>query len=400
MAPIPAATVMRWRSERYVVPIPSFDETIEHRRLLPELEAAVRGVLLEEYPDGKSQVAWLEEDIVAFLGGGHAVGVQSGTAALFLTVKALGIGPGDEVIAPPNSDLVTTSIVGHAGATFVLCDVEAETMNIDPALIERRITPRTKAILPVHMYGHPAEMGPILEIARRHNLFVIEDACLSFGAAYHGQSTGLIGTAGALSFGVRKVISGGGDGGMVVTHDADLARQIHLLRGVGMPPSVDDVKPRQHREIEAYTNVEEGYFLRLNEMQAAVVRVKLRHLPAWQAERQGLADRYARHFAGTPVTAPIVKRGCTHAWRDYVVLVSNRHRVRTALRERGIATAVRYSPPVHLQPVYRHLGLGPGSFPVAEHLGEQVLGLPMYPGMPPEHVDEVARTMLEAVALR
>jgi dTDP-4-amino-4,6-dideoxygalactose transaminase len=279
-----------------------------------------------------------------------------------------------------------------------LCDVEAQTMNIDPALIEARITPRTRAILPVHLYGHPADMAPILEIARRRALAVIEDATLALGATYQGQHAGLMGLAGCFSFAAHKVIGGAGNGGMVVTRDADLALKVRMLRGYGQHPSRQEMPPEERHRIDRLEHFVEGHNLRLDSLQAAIVRVKLRRLPEWQAERQSLADRYARRFAGTAVRAPSVRPGCTHAWRNYVVLTPDRDGVRAFLRARGIASNALYIPPVHLQPVYAHLNLGAGSFPVAERLADELLGLPLYPGLPPEHVDEVAGAVLDALA--
>jgi dTDP-4-amino-4,6-dideoxygalactose transaminase len=377
--------------------IPVFDATVQHRRLLPELEAAMREVLLQGQSDVVPQVTGLEREMSDVLGGCHAIGVQSGSAALFLILKAFGLQPGDEVITAPNSDIATTSVITHAGGRFVLCDVEPETMNIDPVLIERAITPKTRAIMPVHLYGHPADMGPIMDIARRHHLAVIEDATLSLGAACDGQLTGLIGLAGAFSFAAHKVIGGVGNGGMVVTRDPDLALQVRLLRGYGQHPSRQELPAEERHRIDRLEHLVEGYNLRLDSLQAAIIRVKLRRHKEWQTERQALAARYARHFDGSAVRAPAVRPGCTHAWRNYVVLLPERDRVRELLRNREIATNALYIPPVHLQPVYAHLGLGRGSFPVAERLADQLLGLPLYPGLPPEHVDEVAAAVLEAV---
>jgi dTDP-4-amino-4,6-dideoxygalactose transaminase len=312
----------------------------------------------------------------------------------------MGIGPGDEVITPPNSDLTTNSAVSHCGAQFVLCDIEDDTMNIDPSLIEACITPRTKAIFPVHLTGHPADMDPIMEIAKRHNLDVIEDACLSLGGTYHGRLTGLIGRVGTLSFGISKVISGAGDGGMVITRDEALAHEVRLLRAVGQYPSVVDLPPDERHKIHGQVCVREGYFVQMGGMEAAIVRLKIPHLAAWQAERQALAERYAGHFAGTPVRAPIVRAGCTHTWRDYVVRLPRREEVRMALHHRGIATNLRYLPPIHLQPVYQYLGIPRGRYPVAERAADELLGLPLYPGLQPEQVDEVATAVLDAVATR
>lgn len=378
--------------------IPVSDDSVQNRRLLPEIEAALREILLAQVSPGRFQSPLLERDVSDVLGGCHAVAVQSGTAAMLLALKALGIGPGDEVITVPNSDLMTTASISRTGATFVLCDVEPDTMNLDPNLLEQHITPRTRAVFPVHMYGHPADMTPIMDIAARHGLAVIEDACLSLGATYHGRYTGLIGSVGCFSFGIGKVIGGGGDGGMLVTPDAAVAREARLLRGVGQDPESSELPPAERLRLGGQQNLREGHFVYLSDLQAAIVRVKLRHLAAWQAERQAVADRYARHFHGTPVKTPVIRGGCTHAWREYVVLVPGRDHVRRVLADRGIATALRYIPPVYLQPVYGHLGLGPGTCPVAEHVATRLLALPMYAGLLPEQVDEVAETVLEAVA--
>ncbi|MBM3450318.1 MAG: DegT/DnrJ/EryC1/StrS family aminotransferase [Armatimonadetes bacterium] len=378
--------------------IPTSDDSFQNERVLPEIEAAVRGVLLDSRGPRPPVIPDLEKDVSDLLGGCIAVAVQSGTAAMMLALRGMGIGPGDEVITPPNSDLTTTSVVSHVGARFVLCDVEDDTMNLDPSLIEARITPRTKAIFPVHLAGHPADMDPILDIAKRRGLRVIEDACLSLGATYRGRLTGLIGDVGCLSFGVGKVISGGGDGGMVVTRNEAIAHEVRLLRGVGSYPSLTDLPPEQRALANSLRFEREGYFVQMNAMQAAILRVKLPHLAAWQAERDGLAAHYAARFSGTPVRAPIVRPDCTHTWRDYVVRVPQRDAVRAALRERGIATHIRYIPPVHLQPVHAKLGLGPGSFPVVERIASEQLGLPLYTGLRLEQVDEIAATVLEAIS--
>lgn len=378
--------------------IPIFDTTLQHRRLLPAIEAALREVLLGAQWDVVPQVRELEREVVAALGGGgHAVGVQSGTAGLFLSLKALGIGPGDEVVTVPNSDLSTTAAISHTGARFVLCDVEPETLTMDPVQLERRLTAATRAVVPVHLYGHPAAMGPIMEIARRRRLAVVEDAALALGATVGGEPAGLIGDAGVVSFAAHKVIGGAGNGGMVLTRDADLAARVRLLRGYGQHPSRQELPPAERHRLDRLEHLVEGYNLRLDSLQAAIVRVKLPHLRAWGVERQALAERYAAHFAGTPVRAPVVRPGCTHAWRNYMVRVPHRDRVRRALLDRGIGCNTLYAPPVHLQPVYAGLGLGPGSFPVAERAGDELLGLPLYPGLAPEAVDEVAAAVLEAV---
>ncbi len=378
--------------------ISASDDSFQNQRVLPQIEAEVRRLLLESRTPRTPEIPALEKDISDLLGGCIAIAVQSGTAAMTLALRGMGIGPGDEVIAPPNSDLTTTSSVSHTGGRFVLCDVEDDTMNLDPALIEARITPRTKAIFPVHLAGHPADMDPILDIAKRHGLLVLEDACLSLGGTYKGRITGLIGDVGCLSFGIGKVISGAGDGGMVVTRDERIAHEVRLLRGVGSYPSITDLPPEERLLVSNLRFEREGYFVQMNAMQAAILRVKLPHLAEWQVERQALADRYASRFAGTSIKAPVTRPECAHTWRDYIIRLPHRDAVRVALRERGIATHVRYIPPVHLQPVHRGLGLGPGSFPVAERIAAEQLGLPMFPGLMPEQVDEVAAATLDAVS--
>jgi dTDP-4-amino-4,6-dideoxygalactose transaminase len=378
--------------------IPVHDSTIQHRLLQADLEAAMREVLLKGQSDVVPQVVGLEEEIGALLGGCHAVGVQSGSAGLFLTLRALHIGPGDEVITVPNSDIATTASISHAGARVVLCDVEPGTMTLDPQLVQSRITARTRALLPVHLYGHPAAMHPLAELAERFNLHLIEDATLAFGATYHGRFAGTIGTAGVFSFAASKVIGGTGNGGMVVTRNPILAHRIRLLRGYGMDPSEQELPPEHRHAITRAAHLIEGYNLRLDSLQAAILRVKLPYRAVWQQERQQQAERYAAHFAGSDVRAPLVEAGCTHAWRNYVVTTPARDRVRRMLHERGIATHALYAPPVHLQPVYSRFQLPRGSFPIAEHLGDRLLGLPIYAGLPLEHVDEIAKSVIEANA--
>jgi dTDP-4-amino-4,6-dideoxygalactose transaminase len=373
------------------------DYSLMNRRLLPELEAAFREVVVSGGTEVYPQVPTLEKEMCLHLGTGHAVGVLSGTAALFLCLRALGIGPGDEVITAPNSDISTTAAIGHTGARFVLCDVEDDTFNLDPAKVEAAITSRTRAIVPVHLYGHPANLNPILDVARRRGLFVIEDAALALGATYQGRPVGTWGTVGCFSFAPSKVIGAVGHGGMVVTGDQDLAFRIRLIAGYGLHPSVQDLPPEERAAQGPKGHLAEGYNLRLDGVQAAVLRVKLKHEKEWAALRQGVADRYAARFAGGPVVAPSVRRDCAHAWRNYVVRIPDRDRVRAALLQQGIATSTLYAPPVHLQPVYRHLGLGPGAFPVAERLGQEILCLPMYPGLEPQQVDDVAAAVLQAL---
>ena len=378
--------------------IPLTDVSWQHRTLRTEIDAAIWRLLDEQTCDGGAQLLELEAALGAWLGGVRAAGVQSGTAGLFLALKALGIGPGDEVITVPNSDLPTTAAISHTGARFVLVDVEPRAFTIDVAQAEAAITPRTRAILPVHLYGHPADMDPIMEIARRRGLLVVEDACLALGAEYKGHWCGTMGQMGVYSFAPRKMLGGAGNGGAVVTCDPELDRRLRMLRGYGLSQALTEMPISSRLQQPYLPHDVEGYNLRLDGLNAAMVSVKLPHLHEWLAHRRAVADRYAAHFSGTAVVTPQVLPGCRHPFRNYAVQLPHRDAVRAYLREQGIVSSVLYAPPVHLQPVYRHLGLGPGSFPVAEELASRIVCLPMYPGVSMEAVDEIAGAVLEGAA--
>jgi dTDP-4-amino-4,6-dideoxygalactose transaminase len=377
--------------------IPLTDVSWQHRTLRPEIEAAVWRLLDEQTCDGSVQILELEASLGAWLGGVLAAGVQSGTAGIFLALKALDIGTGDEVITIANSDLATTAAVSHTGARFVLVDVDPVSYTMDVAQVEAAITPRTRVIMPVHLYGHPADMDAILEIARRRGLLVVEDACLALGAEYKGRWCGTMGHMGVYSFAPRKMIGGAGNGGAVVTRDPDLNYRVRQLRGYGLSPALSELPIGSRLQQPNLPHETEGYNLRLDGMNAAIVNVKLTRLHEWLAHRRAVADRYAAHFAGTAVISPKTLPGCRHSFRNYAVQLPHRDAVRAYLRELGIVSSVLYAPPVHLQPVYQHLGLGPGSFPVAEALAERNLCLPMYPGLALEAVDEIAQAVLEGL---
>jgi dTDP-4-amino-4,6-dideoxygalactose transaminase len=380
------------------VAIPLTDVAWQHRQVRAGIDQALERILSDTHADGAPLVAELEEAMARRLDEGvAAVAVQSGLAAQFLILKALGIGPGDEVITVPNSDIATTAAISHTGARFVLVDVDIRTHNLAPDHIEAAITPRTRAIVPVHMYGLPAAMDEINAVARRHGLPVIEDATLALGAKYRGAEVGSLGDAAFFSFAPRKVLGGTGRGGLVATRDADLAARVRLLKGYGLDPSQGEAPIRERQQHAGTDHLAEGFNLQLNPMEAAVITAKLARADAWAERRQAIADRYGERLSGVPgITLPWVPRGFVHAWRNYVVRVPGRDRVRAALRERGIATAVLYTPPIHLQSVYRGLGLGPGSFPVAESLARDLLCLPMHPGLSDRDVDEVATALIAA----
>jgi dTDP-4-amino-4,6-dideoxygalactose transaminase len=382
------------------VAIPLTDVAWQHRQVRADIDLAIDRILTDIHADGAELIAALEATMALRLGEAvHAIAVQSGLAAEFLLLKGLGIGPGDEVITVPNSDIATTAAISHTGARFVLVDVDACTHNLDPNLIEAAITPRTRAIVPVHMYGLPAAMDEINDVGRRHGLHVVEDATLALGAMYRGAEVGSLGDAAFFSFAPRKVLGGTGRGGLAATRDADLAARVRLLKGYGLDPGKGDAPISQRQWHAGLDHLAEGFNLQLNPMEAAVVNAKLAQANTWAARRQAIADRYAELLADIPViVAPEIPPGLQHAWRNYVVRVPHRVRVRTRLRERGIATGVLYTPPIHLQTIYRGLGLGPGSFPVAEALARDLLCLPMHPGLTDEQVDTVVAALAAAVA--
>ncbi|MGH2618155.1 MAG: DegT/DnrJ/EryC1/StrS family aminotransferase, partial [Thermomicrobiales bacterium] len=325
--------------------IPLTDVAWQHRQVRTEIDNALDRLLSDVHADGAELIAALEAAMMRRLGDGvQAIAVQSGLAAEFLILKAFGVGPGDEVITVPNSDIATTAAISHTGARFVLVDVDARTHNLDPDRLEAAVTRRTRAIVPVHMYGLPAAMDEINDIAHRHGLKVIEDATLALGATYRGAPVGTLGDAACFSFAPRKVLGGTGRGGLVMTRDADLAARVRLLKGYGLDPSHGDAPIRQRQWHAGLDHLAEGFNLQLNPMEAAVINAKLARADDWAARRQAIADRYGKLLAGIPgVELPEVPPGMTHAWRNYVVRVSDRDRVRAQLRERGIATGVLYT---------------------------------------------------------
>lgn len=363
--------------------IPLTDVAWQHAQVRVPIQDAIDRLLDDPNCDGLPFVKALEADVAAYHGEGwHAVAVQSGTAAQVLLLRAIGIGEGDEVVTVPNSDLATTAAISHVGARFVFVDVQETGFAMDPALVEAAITPATKALLPVHMHGVPAPMDALAAIAERHGLLLLEDATLALGARVDGRLAGTLGHGAFVSFAPRKVIGGTGNGGMVLTPDASVAERVRLLRGYGQDPSVMDLPITQRQVLGGQGHVVEGYNLKLDGIQAAVVHAKFQRLDAWRALRAAAAERYDALLAGVPgLITPSVRAGDEPAWRNYTVLSTDRDGLRTHLDAANVACGTLYAPPVHLQPVYRHLGFGPGSFPVAERLCASLLNLPMYPGI-------------------
>ena len=322
------------------------------------------------------QVTAFEEDFAAFCGTQHAIGTDSGLSALELALRAFGIGPGDEVITAANTFVATALAISHAGATPVLVDVDPESQSLDPSFLERALTTRTRAIVPVHLHGRPAEMDAILEFARAHHLVVVEDACQAHGARYRGQRVGSLGDAAAFSFYPAKNLGAYGDGGIVVTDHSEVARTIRLLRHYGQPTkNVHEIR---------------GFNRRLDTLQAAILRLKLRHLDEWNEARRRVADLYGAALQDAGVALPPADDDARESvWHLYVIRSPRRDALEAFLSARGIGTGIHYPTPIHLQPAYRELGYRRGSFPVSERLAGEVLSLPMHPTLTPRDVLEV-----------
>ncbi|RME80914.1 MAG: DegT/DnrJ/EryC1/StrS family aminotransferase [Caldilineae bacterium] len=363
--------------------IPLVDLKAQYHSIQDEIDAAIRRVIDNTAFIMGREVAAFEEAFADYCGVRHAVGVSSGTGALFLTLLGYGIGPGDEVITTPFTFFATGEAISQVGARPVFVDIDPVTYNIDPARIEAAITPHTRAIMPVHLYGQPAAMEEINEIARRHDLLVIEDAAQAHGSLYRGRRAGSLGHAACFSFYPSKNLGCYGDGGAVVTDDDELADRVRRLR--------------DHGRINKYEHGELGYGHRLDGMQAAILSAKLPHLDEWNEGRRDRAARYARLLADMPVVTPEHLPDTTPVYHCYVVRVPDRDRVLQALKEAGIGAGVHYPIPLHLQPAYRFLELEEGSFPVAERMAREVISLPMYAELSDEQQDEVVAAIQAAL---
>lgn len=376
------------------MPVPFYDHVKLYRRRQDDIDAAIRRVLLSGRPDWGEEVPAFEDAFARWLGADQVVTVNSGTAALRVALKALGVGPGHEVITVPNSDIATTSAIHSVGAKAVFVDVDVTTLTMDVAALVRAITPSTRAILPVDLFGHPAELPAIVAVAREHGLAVIEDACLALGAAIGKRRIGHFSDVTCFSFAPTKHLGSLGSGGACVTADANLAERMRMIAAYGQSRSrhmkLAGTSPPLH-------HVTEGLNERLDELQAAVLRVKLSDLDENLATRSAQATHYATLFADAPVHLPQTKADVRHAWRNYVIHLEDRDALRTALAERGIGSALSYAPAMHLQPVYASMGLGRGSFPVAEHSTDRLLGLPIGPHLELEQITEVAGTVREVL---
>lgn len=364
--------------------VPYLDLQAQLRPLRAELEAAIGRVLDNCTFCLGPEVAAFENEFAQAINVRHCVGLNSGTSALHIAMRVLGIGPGDDVITTPFTFVATSWAISYVGARPVYADIEERTFNLDPYLVERAITPRTKAILAVHLYGHPCDLDALGEICRKHNLALVEDAAQAHGAKFKGRHAGTFGEIGCFSFYPTKNLAACGEGGAMVTNNDALAARARALR--------------DHGSTKRYYHDELGYNYRMEGIQAAVLRVKLKHLARWNTARRRIAQRYNELLADTPLQLPCEMPDCKSAWHLYVVRHPKRDQLRQYLETHGIGCATHYPLPLHLQKAYAHLGYNPGDFPAAEKAARECLCLPMYPELTDEQIERVARTVKEFFA--
>jgi dTDP-4-amino-4,6-dideoxygalactose transaminase len=364
--------------------IPFLDLKAPYLELKQELDEAIARVVSSGWFIGGPEVDQFEAEYAAYCGATHAVGVANGLDALHLALRAMDVGPGDEVIVPSNTYIATWLAVSQCGATPVPVEPDARTFNINPSLIEAAITPRTKVILPVHLYGQPADMDPILAIARKHSLRVLEDGAQAHGARYKGQRLGAHGDAVAWSFYPGKNLGAMGDGGAVTTNDPHIADRLRVLRNYG-----SRVK---------YVNEVQGYNSRLDTLQAAILRVKLAHLDEWNARRTGIAQRYQQDLLGSGLTLPHVPDWAEPVWHLYVVQHPQRNALQQALTDASVGTLIHYPIPPHLQQAYAHANWAQGALPMAERMADEVLSLPMGPAITEADASAVVQAVQIAAA--
>jgi len=358
--------------------IPVVDLRAQYQNLKSEMDAAIEEVLREGSFIRGQACQRFETEFAAFCGVSSACGVANGSDALFLALKALGIGPGDEVITTPFSFIATAEAISRNGARPVFADIDEKTMNLDPRAVASRLTEKTKAIIPVHLYGHPAPMEDLARISRDRKIEIVEDAAQAHGAEYQGKRAGALGDVGCFSFYPTKNLSAAGDAGIVISNDSTLVERVRLLAN--------------HGERSRYEHLLEGVSSRLDSLQAAILRVKLRHLNAWNERRRQLATIYLQELEDvSELRLPRETPGCRSVYHQFTIRTKRREALRRHLETNGIASAIHYPLPLHLQPAYASLALEKGSFPVAERTAEEVLSLPIYPELSEHDVRQVAK---------
>jgi len=362
--------------------VPLLDLKAQYTSIKGELLAAVAEVLESQVCIGGPKVTDLEQNVAAISDCKYAVGVSSGTDALLCSLMGLEIGPGDEVITTPFTFFATAGSIARTGATPVFVDIDPRTYNINPELIEAALTERTRAILPVHLFGQMCDMDPIMEIASRKRLYVVEDAAQAITATYKGRKAGSIGTVGCFSFFPSKNLGGAGDAGMIVTNDEALYERLMLLRNHGARPKY------YHRYI--------GGNFRLDSIQAAILLVKLPYLDLWSARRRHNAQRYNAQLSGAPVVTPYILPDCVSIFNQYVVSVEDRDHVRQVLSSAGVSTEIYYPRPLHLQECFSTVAHEDSRLPEAEAAANRVLALPIYPELSPQLLDHAADALIHA----
>lgn len=362
--------------------IPFVDLKAQYQSIKDEVNAAIQGVLDSCQFTLGSEVVAFEQEFAAYSGSVHGMGVNTGTSALHMALLAAGVGRGDEVVTVPFTFMATVSAIDYCGAKPVFVDIDPVTFTMDPALLEAAITSRTKAIIPVHLYGQCADMDPILAIAKKHGLVVIEDACQAHGAEYKGRRAGSMGDMGCFSFYPGKNLGAAGEGGMVVTANAEFAKTVRMLRDWGAE--------------KKYHHVLKGYNFRMEGIQGAVLRVKLRHLEKWTEARRAAARRYDQLLPGAGVGLPRQMDYSRHVYHIYAVRTAERAALQEALTARGVQTGIHYPFPVHLLPAFADLGHKAGDFPHSERAANEVLSLPMFPELTAEQSVIVADAVHES----
>ncbi|MBM3130851.1 MAG: DegT/DnrJ/EryC1/StrS family aminotransferase [Chloroflexi bacterium] len=358
------------------MPLPLVDLQAQYAAIKPEIDAAIQRVIGNTSFILGKEVSEFEKNFAAFCRAKHCVGLDSGTAALHLALLLCDVKLGDEVITTTHTFVATAESISVIGARPVLVDIDPRTYNLDPRAVERAITPRTRAIIPVHLYGQPAEMDPILEIARQHHVRVIEDAAQAHGAEYRGKRAGSMGDLACFSFFPSKNLGAYGDAGALVTNDDDLAARARLLR--------------DHGRRDKYEHLVVGYGYRLDALQAAILGAKLTHLDAWNVRRRAIADYYTELLTNSKVVPPYVPPHISPVYHIYAIRSKTRDALKQHLKARGIETGIHYPIPLHLQPVYANLGYARGDFPNAEQAANEELSLPMYPELTDAHVGMIA----------
>jgi dTDP-4-amino-4,6-dideoxygalactose transaminase len=366
--------------------VPFLDLKSHHAPMLTEINGAIRDVIESNAFAGGPFVERFEEDFAAYCNSSYAIGLGSGTEALWLTLMALGVGPGDEVITVPNTFMATAEAITYCGARPVFVDVDERTYTLDPDSLEQAVTARTKAIIPVHLFGQPADMDSILKFARRRGLFVIEDACQAHGAEYQGRRAGTLGDAGCFSFYPGKNLGAFGEAGAAVTDNAELQEKIRILR--------------DHGQVRKYHHTMIGWNCRMDGIQAAALRVKLRYLEKGNQLRRSHAAHYDQALSDIEeIVTPAHSADVRHVYHVYAIRVQERDEIMRLLGEKGIGCGVHYPIPVHLQEAYRSLGYAQGDFPIAERCAAEFISLPMFPELTSAQLEIVVQGVKEAVSV-